>query len=81
MSAEFTLSEVAKHNQREDCWVVVNNEVYDMTKFLNEHPGGASAIMKRAGTDASVKFNSVALHQDPDVFDRLKEFRVGSLID
>ena len=36
----FTLEEVAKHNTREDCWVIVGTDVLDVTKYLDEHPGG-----------------------------------------
>ena len=36
----FNLAEVAKHNTEKDCWVVVNGEVLDITKFLPSHPGG-----------------------------------------
>jgi L-lactate dehydrogenase (cytochrome) len=41
--------EVAKHNSRESCWVVVNGYAYDVTDFLDEHPGGAAIILKYGG--------------------------------
>lgn len=40
MSKTFTKEEVGKHNTAEDCWIIVHNKVYDVTKFLSEHPGG-----------------------------------------
>ncbi len=61
---EYTLEEVAKHNTENDCWCVVNGEVLDVTKFLDEHPGGKQAIMLFAGRDATEEFNM--LHK-PDV--------------
>lgn len=39
MSATFSLDEVAKHNKSDDCWVIIHGKVYDVTKFLSEHPG------------------------------------------
>lgn len=60
----FTLEEVAKHNKEDDCWVIVNGEVLDVTKFLDEHPGGKQAILLFAGRDATEEFNM--LHK-PDV--------------
>lgn len=45
----FDASEVAKHNTEDNCWVIINNEVYDVTKFLDDHPGGKEAIMLFAG--------------------------------
>lgn len=45
----LTPQEVAKHCSRESCWVIVNNHAYDMTGFLDDHPGGAQAILRLAG--------------------------------
>jgi len=52
-----TAAEVAKHNTEGDCWVIIDNEVYDCTKFLKDHPGGAGAIMLFAGKDATEEFD------------------------
>eukprot|EP00301_Raphidiophrys_heterophryoidea_P018117 c3109_g1_i1.p1 GENE.c3109_g1_i1~~c3109_g1_i1.p1 ORF type:complete len:640 (+),score=180.72 c3109_g1_i1:1-1920(+) len=60
----YTLTDVAKHDKESDCWVVVNGEVLDVTKFMHEHPGGKKAILLYAGKDASEEFNM--LHK-PDV--------------
>merc|ERR1719401_2841174 len=60
----ITLAEVAKHNTKTDCWVVVNGEVLDVTKFLSEHPGGELAIITFAGKDATEEFNMI---HPPDV--------------
>jgi hypothetical protein len=44
-SGEYTVEEVAKHNKENDCWVIIGNDVLDVTSFLNDHPGGAKAIL------------------------------------
>ncbi|RSH94257.1 hypothetical protein EHS25_004060 [Saitozyma podzolica] len=50
--------EVQKHNTPEDCWVVINGKVYDLTEFATSgHPGGAAPIQRVAGRDASAIFN------------------------
>jgi predicted heme/steroid binding protein len=54
---EYTLGEVGQHKTEKDCWVVVNDEVLDVTKFLPDHPGGKKAILLYAGKDASEEFN------------------------
>jgi cytochrome b involved in lipid metabolism len=46
-------SEVAKHNSKQSCWVIVRDHAYDMTDYMNDHPGGADAILRNAG---KVKF-------------------------
>lgn len=55
----LTMEEVAKHNKKSDCWVVVNGQVLDVTSFLPEHPGGELAILTFAGRDASAEFNMI----------------------
>lgn len=59
---EFTLEEVAKHNKKEDLWVVVKGVVMDLSDWLEEHPGGPQAIMNFMGRDATEEFEM--LHDD-----------------
>lgn len=57
LSMSYNLAEVAKHNSKTDCWVVVDGQVLDVTSFLSEHPGGELAIITFAGKDATEEFN------------------------
>ena len=50
----FRLTEVRKHNSRNDCWIIVKNKVYDVTNFINKHPVGYQAILNYAGTDCTM---------------------------
>ncbi|KAK6196567.1 hypothetical protein LQW54_011400 [Pestalotiopsis sp. IQ-011] len=59
---EFTMEEVAKHNKKEDLWVVVKGVVMDLSNWLEEHPGGPQAIMNFMGRDATEEFEM--LHDD-----------------
>merc|ERR1719181_155212 len=63
----FTLEEVAKHNNKESCWVVLDDRVLDVTDFLKDHPGGELAILTFAGKDATEEFNMI---HPPDVIDK-----------
>ena len=51
-----TMAEVQKRSTREDCWSVVDGTVYDLTSFIQRHPGGADDIAKMCGKDASENF-------------------------
>merc|ERR1740139_867054 len=62
--AGYTLEEVAKHNSKQSCWVVLDGKVLDVTSFLSEHPGGELAILTFAGKDATEEFNMI---HPPDV--------------
>ncbi|CAB4257005.1 similar to Saccharomyces cerevisiae YML054C CYB2 Cytochrome b2 (L-lactate cytochrome-c oxidoreductase), component of the mitochondrial intermembrane space, required for lactate utilization [Maudiozyma barnettii] len=48
--------EVAKHNKPDDCWVVINGYVYDVTFFIPNHPGGEDVIKANAGKDVTAMF-------------------------
>ncbi|CAN3359575.1 L-lactate dehydrogenase (cytochrome) [Diutina catenulata] len=54
-----TYDEVAKHNSKSDCWVIIHGKAYDVTDFLSEHPGGSAIILKYAGQDATKAFDPV----------------------
>lgn len=56
MSNTFTHEEVATHNSTNDCWIIVGNKVYDITPFLDDHPGGKKILLKVGGMDASKEF-------------------------
>ncbi|EIN13480.1 cytochrome b2 [Punctularia strigosozonata HHB-11173 SS5] len=66
--APWTLQQVAEHNSRSSCWVVIKNEVYDVTEFLAEHPGGAAVILKYAGKDATAAYEPI---HPPDALSQL----------
>lgn len=51
------LADIAKHNTLGDCWLAINNKVYNVTDFLSRHSGGASAITQYCGKDASAAFS------------------------
>eukprot|EP01116_Phalansterium_solitarium_P001627 TRINITY_DN1143_c0_g1_i2.p1 TRINITY_DN1143_c0_g1~~TRINITY_DN1143_c0_g1_i2.p1 ORF type:complete len:561 (+),score=188.87 TRINITY_DN1143_c0_g1_i2:96-1778(+) len=65
MSRKISAEELAKHNTGEDCWIAINGTVYDVTKFLGEHPGGKKVVLTVAGKDGTAKFES--LHNAKEV--------------
>lgn len=73
----FTREEVSKHNTENDCWVIINDSVYDVTTFLQDHPGGIHAIMTNAGKDATDDFSAVKHSSNANTFK--EEFLVGKL--
>lgn len=56
-SAGITASVVATHATRVSCWSIINGNVYDLTSWIPQHPGGEGAILQLCGTDGSTKFN------------------------
>lgn len=54
----LNIEEVSKHNNPNDCWTVINNEVYNLTSYLKSHPGGEPNILRLCGIDGSSLFAS-----------------------
>lgn len=73
----FTIEDIEKHNTENDCWIVVKNEVYDISKYLNYHPGGKKILMNFAGKDATEGFNK--FHSYINIDRILGSYHVGSI--
>ncbi|GMG56179.1 unnamed protein product [Ambrosiozyma monospora] len=56
---KVSVEEFVKHNKPDDCWIVVNGQVYDFTDFIAHHPGGRFPLIRNAGHDASETFNKL----------------------
>ena len=54
---KYTSTEIAKHDSKGDCWIYANKNVYDVTHFINKHPGGSNSILRYAGTDCTTHYN------------------------
>eukprot|EP00521_Asterionellopsis_glacialis_P008400 CAMPEP_0195285398 /NCGR_PEP_ID=MMETSP0707-20130614/3242_1 /TAXON_ID=33640 /ORGANISM="Asterionellopsis glacialis, Strain CCMP134" /LENGTH=1388 /DNA_ID=CAMNT_0040344885 /DNA_START=294 /DNA_END=4460 /DNA_ORIENTATION=+ len=74
---QVAIEELEQHNTSGDCWVAIHGNVYDMTEFAKEHPGGPEHIIKVAGTDGTEAFDRV--HKKKKLL-RLTEVEIGSLI-
>ena len=56
MTSSYTAEEVAQHNSSNSCWVIIEGNVYDVTSFLDDHPGSFVPIVELAGKDATQAF-------------------------
>lgn len=52
----FPWAEIAQHTDRNDRWIVIEGEVYDVTRWSKRHPGGQRLLSHYAGQDATVRF-------------------------
>ncbi|KPA77731.1 putative mitochondrial cytochrome b5-like protein [Leptomonas pyrrhocoris] len=71
------LSEVEKHTTEDDLWFVKDRKVYDITKFVDQHPGGADTLLGVAGKDGTSDFDAVG-HSDTAIED-LARYYIGDI--
>lgn len=76
---KFTRAQIAKHNTDKDCWLIVDGKVYDVTDFIDEHPGGYEAVMKNPGGDNTEGFQGP--HHPPKAEHLIGEYFIGELAD
>jgi fatty acid desaturase 2 (delta-6 desaturase) len=74
----YTREEVAQHKKSTDCWVILHGQVYDVTKWLGKHPGGARLIMHYAGQDATLAWTSFH-HNKAMVRKYLAQYHIGKI--
>jgi alkylation response protein AidB-like acyl-CoA dehydrogenase len=76
MSKRFSAADVASHKTASDLWIIVDEDVYDLTNFQEEHPGGKKILSRVAGKDASKQFWKY--HND-SILKKYQKLQVGSL--
>ncbi|GAP84881.1 putative cytochrome-b5 reductase [Rosellinia necatrix] len=74
---EYTAKEVAAHNTPDDTWMIIHGQVYDVTDYLQDHPGGAEVLVDVAGKDASEEFDNAGHSEDASEI--MASYRVGKL--
>lgn len=79
MAKRYSLKEVAEHKSNDSCWVIIHDKVYDVSKFLNEHPGGEEVLLEQAGQVATEAFEDVG--HSTDAREMMAEYLIGELTD
>uniref|UniRef100_A0A0N5BF44 Cytochrome b5 n=1 Tax=Strongyloides papillosus TaxID=174720 RepID=A0A0N5BF44_STREA len=75
----FKREEVKGHTTASSCWIIINNQVLDVTKFLDEHPGGCEVLLEHAGGDATEAFEDVG--HSTDARQMLPEYILGDIVE
>ncbi|CAI5671170.1 unnamed protein product [Oreochromis niloticus] len=60
----YRLAEIEQQNSFKSTWIIIHNKVYDVTKFLEEHPGGEEVLREQAGGNATESFEDVGHSTD-----------------
>jgi len=80
MSTTYTREQVAQHNTEQDCWVILEGKVLDLSGFASDHPG-RSAFMHAAGKDATEMMSKIhrGAGHSADAYVWTKSFVIGTL--
>lgn len=72
----LSTTEISKHNIPGNCWIIVSNKIYNVTSYLNSHPGGTSAIIPYCGKDATEIYSPIHSSYARDL---LKNYYLGDI--
>ena len=76
MSRRISWEEIEQHHgDADEVWTVIHGKVYDVTKFLDEHPGGREIMVENAGLDSTEPFDDVG--HSKDAHEMLKDYEIG----
>lgn len=73
----ISLDELQKHNKSTDAWIAIDNKVYDVTNYIDKHPGGKNSILRHTGTDATKAFYQI---HESYMLDDIKKIHIGNII-
>eukprot|EP01065_Artemidia_motanka_P037847 TRINITY_DN46753_c0_g1_i1.p1 TRINITY_DN46753_c0_g1~~TRINITY_DN46753_c0_g1_i1.p1 ORF type:complete len:639 (+),score=207.03 TRINITY_DN46753_c0_g1_i1:55-1917(+) len=76
---KHTWEEVKKHTTRDSLWFVLNKQVYDVTPFLNAHPGGEKILVRQGGKDATRAFDMI--NHSTSAKKLAQEYCIGDLLE
>ncbi|TNY24500.1 putative cytochrome b5 [Rhodotorula diobovata] len=77
MSKTLTAKEVSDHASADSAWVIIDGGVYDVTEFLEDHPGGKKVLLKACGKDSSKQFWQ--FHNEKILKKTAAKFRIGTV--
>lgn len=81
VSKRFTLVEVAQHAKEEDCWMAINDKVYDLSAYIPEHPSLPAIILPWCGKEASEAYRTKMKGKPHSAManELLKTYEIGDL--
>ncbi|CAI9772026.1 unnamed protein product [Fraxinus pennsylvanica] len=77
MAKIYAFDEVSKHRTIKDCWLVIDGKVYDVSPFMDDHPGGDEVLLSSSGKDATADFEDIG-HSD-SAKEMMDKYLIGTI--
>ena len=74
---KYKPSEIKLHNKRADCWIIIDNNVVNITTFLKLHPAGEDVILEHGGKDATHEFDKCC-HSN-SAYELMLKYKIGEI--
>jgi hypothetical protein len=78
-TGSYTMCQVRRHNHTESAWLVAGDTIYDVTSYMNSHPGGVDSILRKAG--GAQDCSKDLLFHSREGIKAWKKYKVGKLRD
>lgn len=80
MPTTYTMADVEANATAESCYTAVDGKVYDLTAWIDQHPGGARGILRMCGIDGTTAFME---HHggDPQAIAQIENYYIGELVE
>ncbi|CAJ0582358.1 unnamed protein product, partial [Mesorhabditis spiculigera] len=79
LQRQISREEVAEHCDYSSCWMILHNDVLDVTDFIEQHPGSMELMLEYAGTDATQAFEDVGHSMQGRML--AEKYKIGTLPD
>jgi cytochrome b involved in lipid metabolism len=76
----YSRVEVARHQRTADLWLIIGERVYDVSRYVDKHPGGRALLQAHAGQDVTQVFRSLTVHQAPTIERILSGLVIGRVL-
>ena len=71
----FTMEDLKEHAHVSSCWILIKGNVYDVTSFIDEHPGGSEIVVESTGKDATSDFQDIGHSSVAE--EMMEQYKIG----
>lgn len=71
-----SISEINEHLGKDSVWLIIDNKVLNLTKFIDKHPGGTEVLIKFIGKDVTQLFHQI---HSMDAKQMIDNYKIGEI--